>query len=123
MCGLVLGICYGVRGLGALVYPVPMVFLGWEGWKGRERSAGWGGAGRFVGLGFLVGGLLLALGVYGVVWYLPHRAELTRVNHYYLFQQLIPAGLDNIRFDVTQALSGTSGDTAPISFAMRRCSS
>ncbi len=51
-------------------------------------------------------GLGLALGVYGVCWYLPNRAELARVNHYYLFQQLLPHNLNQVRFDVTQALFG-----------------
>jgi hypothetical protein len=100
LCGLVLGVCYGVRGLGALVYPVPLLLLVWEGWKGRQAGhAGQSGApsGRVgpgrdwrAGLLCLLGGLAVALAIYGVVWYLPNRAELTRVNHYYLFDQLVP---------------------------------
>jgi hypothetical protein len=112
LCGLTLGICYGVRGLGALVYPVPLLLLGWESWKARRSGASGSksrfetGPGGFVGLLCLLGGLLVALGIYGVVWYLPNRAELTRVNHFYLFYQLIPASLGNVRFDITQALFG-----------------
>ena len=110
LCGLTLGACYGVRGLGALVYPVPLLLVGWESWKARR----WGqpgtksvpGQGGFVGLLCLAGGLAVALGMYGLFWYLPNRAELTRVNHFYLFYQLIPASLGNVRFDITQALFG-----------------
>jgi hypothetical protein len=50
--------------------------------------------------------LAVALAIYGVVWYLPNRAELTRVNHFYLVDQLMPERLEGIRFDVTQALFG-----------------
>ena len=113
LCGLVLGVCYSVRGLGALVYPVPILLLGgdlWRAWRGRERGENSAGAGEgraaLLGLLSLVGGLIVALGVYGAVWYLPHRAELTRVNHYYLFDQLMPHSLNAVRQNVTRTLFG-----------------
>ena len=114
LCGLVLGVCYSVRGLGALVYPVPILLLGgdlWRAWRGRERGENSAGAGEgraaLLGLLSLVGGLIVALGVYGAVWYLPHRAELTRVNHYYLFDQLMPHSLS---FFLRNWLNGLFGD-------------
>jgi len=109
LCGLALGACYGVRGLGALVYPVPMLLLAQEGWKARRhgqagessRNPEW--PGRLV---CLVGGLGIALGTYVVLWYLPHHDELKRVNHYYLFEQLVPHRLSIFLHNWTIGLFG-----------------
>jgi len=123
LCGLALGACYGVRGLGALVYPVPILLLGWEGWKTKRwvtaresleetnrKSESWK---RFIS--FLVG-LALALGIYAVLWYLPNHAELKRVNHYYLFEQLVPRSLNSLRLNVTHALFGDDRGFSPYLF-------
>ncbi|MCW3098010.1 MAG: hypothetical protein JWL77_3628, partial [Chthonomonadaceae bacterium] len=126
LCGFVLGVCYGVRGLGALVYPVPLLLLVREGWQTRQaRCAGPSGAtsvsvgpGRawFPNLLCLLGGLMVALAIYGMVWYLPNRAELTRVNHYYLFDQLVPRSVTVLLSNWRTGLFGDHRGLMPFLF-------
>lgn len=106
LCGAVLGSCYGVRGLGAIVFPVPFLIWGWEAWKARRQGDQAAGRLAFRKLLGAAVGLMLALGVYGVAWYLPNRAELTRVNHFYLFVQLIPENLGQLYLFATKSLVG-----------------
>ena len=55
--------------------------------------------------GYLAG-LALVLGVYVFVWYLPHQAELRRVNAYYLHHQLLPDSLRHLWQNVQHAVFG-----------------
>ena len=119
LCGLVLGACYGVRGLGALVYPAPMLLLSWQGWKARQQAQAGETSQRpewLLRLVCLVGGLGVALAIYGVVWYLPNHEELKRVNHYYLFEQLVPRSANSVRLNVTHALFGDDRGYSPYLF-------
>ncbi len=87
LCGSLLGLCWSVRGLGALAFAAPALLLGREAMRGSEE----GGRGRSA-LAWLLAGLCVSLAVYVLAWQLPHRAELARVNHYYLFEQMMPHG-------------------------------
>jgi len=119
LCGLTLGACYGVRGLGALVYPVPMLLLAWQGWRARRAAKAGERASRpdwLVNLICLVGGLALALGIYVVVWYLPNHDELKRVNHYYLFDQLVPHRLSGFLSNWAKGLFGDHRGLMPYLF-------
>jgi len=119
LCGLVLGACYGVRGLGALVYPAPMLLLSWQGWKARQQAQAGETSQRpewLLRQVCLVGGLVLALGIYGVVWYLPNHEELKRVNHYYLFEQLVPHRLSVFLSNWAKGLFGDHRGLMPYLF-------
>jgi 4-amino-4-deoxy-L-arabinose transferase-like glycosyltransferase len=97
-CGLLLGLACTVRGLSALVWPAPLAAL-W--WSGREA-----GQSRRRAIGAVVAGLAAALLIYLISWYLPHHAELARVNRYYVGDQLVPHRFAHLRRNVAQSLYG-----------------
>jgi hypothetical protein len=98
VCGLLLGLAYTVRGLSALVWPAPLAAL-W--WSGREM-----GQARWRSLGAVVSGLSAALLLYLLGWYLPHHAELARVNRYYVGEQLVPRSVAHLGRNIAQSLIG-----------------
>ncbi len=100
-CGLCFCLAYAVRGWCAFLMPVPLVVLWRKGASGR-RGVRW----------FLLG-LGLGLGVYGLLWYLPHRRELTRLNYYYLTQQLLPGSLKHLGQNLEHALVGDERGLSP----------
>lgn len=113
VCGLVLGFCYGVRGLGALLYPIPILLLAREGWKVRRQAKVGEAQASLRGVLTVISGLIVALGAYVVLWYLPNRAELARVNHYYLFDQLVPHSLRGLGANVMRGLFGDHRGLVP----------
>lgn len=92
LSGGLLGLAYTTRGLTAFFFPVPFFVLGWQR-RWRDTLA-------------VAGGMALALTLYAVVWWMPHRAELAQVNHYYLRDQLIPHSFRELRLMATFALFG-----------------
>ena len=109
-CGLLLIAAYAIRGLSALLLPV-LLFLAWRGQHSRvakrsndrppaPQSLLWSPRSG------LLTGLALGLVAYICVWYLPNRASLQAVNHFYLTQQLMPRGLEEIRQNIGLALFG-----------------
>jgi 4-amino-4-deoxy-L-arabinose transferase-like glycosyltransferase len=95
-CGFILGLEYGVRGLGALVWPAPFLALAVgirrDEWKSWVRSA----------IPIAVG-MALALLVYGFVWWRPYHKELARVDKYYVGYQLLPHSLRQLGFNFDSA--------------------
>lgn len=94
-CGMALGSIYGVRGLAAFVWVAPMVAFWRSGEVSWKRNVAW-----------LVLGLACALGFYLVAWGLPNRAELARVNRYYLFDQLVPRSVAHLGHIAWRAVFG-----------------
>ncbi len=83
LCGAVLGLEYGVRGLGALVWPAP--FLAAFVIRTHDGSL------RAIKLTWpIVVGLVVSLGVYVCLWWIPYHAQLARVDNYYVGYQLLP---------------------------------
>ncbi|HLI47742.1 MAG TPA: glycosyltransferase family 39 protein, partial [Chthonomonas sp.] len=102
LSGLVLGGVYGVRGLGALVWGVPLALLVWE---RRWRLLAWWS-----------GGLAASLLFYLLWWYLPHYAQIQHMNHYYLTHQLLPHSLRALRENILVNLFGHHRGIAPYLF-------
>ncbi len=82
LCGGCLGLAYTVRGLAAVIVPVPFVLLLVRR-EGSRRS-------RVRDALLLFVGLLCVLAPYALLWYLPHRQEMAHANAYYTRQQLLP---------------------------------
>ena len=126
VCGLTLGLLYATRGLAAVAIPSPFIALMIPLSAGRKKRISGAAltpgpspkSGReeqehspsFVrrGLGGgLLAGLLFALAVYVVVWYLPHHGELARVNRYHVREQLLPQTAHQLALNIWQAVKGT----------------
>ncbi len=109
-CGLLMMAAYAIRGLSALLLPA-LLFLAWRGQHSNvtKRSADSLPAPQSLSqlpLFGLLTGLALGLVVYICVWYLPNRASLQTVNHFYMAQQLMPRGLEEIRHNIGHSLFG-----------------
>ena len=109
-CGLLLMAAYAIRGLSALLLPM-LLFLAWRGQHSsvRKHTADSLPAPRSPLRSPLFGlltGLALGLVAYICVWYLPNRASLQTVNHFYMAQQLMPHSLDEIRHNIGHSLFG-----------------
>lgn len=98
VCGVILAVGYSVRGLSALLIPIPILLLGLPAITPEKQ--------RLRPLLWLLFGLACGLGLYLTLWYIPNRAELHRVNAYYVGQQLLPHSLNAIRNAVNHALLG-----------------
>ncbi len=104
VCGLTLGLLYATRGLAAVVIPAPFVALLPSFSEGAER----GKRGRRKKIAAtLFGGLMVALAVYVIWWYLPHHVELARVNRYHVREQLLPKTAHQMGLNIVQAAKGT----------------
>ena len=104
-CGLLLGAGYATRGLVLFLFPVPFLLLLWQvlQTQGERRWLWW----REVGA--LSAGLALAMGLYIVVWFLPHLSALRFVNHYYYLYQLIPFGISGILKSIQRGFFNNRG--------------
>lgn len=109
-CGLLLMTAYAIRGLSALLPPV-LLFLAWRGQHSSVMKYSADGLPSSQSqlrspLSGLLTGLALGLVVYIWVWYLPNRASLQTVNHFYMTQQLMPHSLEEIRHNIGHSLFG-----------------
>ena len=124
-CGLTLGLLYATRGLAAVAIPAPFIALllplaaderekisaealtpGPSSKPGRGETENSSSLRRRGLGGGLFASLLLALAIYAVVWYLPHHAELARVNRYHVREQLLPRTAHQLGLNIGQAVAG-----------------
>ncbi len=96
LCGTLLGFEYGVRGLGALVWPAP--FLAIAVCSDRANVVQ-----RLKSTWLIVVGLAVALMAYGVLWWRPYHLQLAKVDKYYIGHQLIPHSLRQLGFNFDSA--------------------
>ena len=103
-CGALLALSYATRGLAALAFFSPLGAL-WmpDGHKGERGK---------VTLALLLG-LGAVLFVYGLLWYLPNREELQRLNAYYIQQWLLPRSGSHLIQNLLRALFGDSRGMSP----------
>jgi 4-amino-4-deoxy-L-arabinose transferase-like glycosyltransferase len=119
LCGLLMGLAYTTRGLAAFLFPVP--FLAclalpnntleppkslWKVFALRLHQSG---------AVWILAGLGIALTGY-LVWSLPHRAELSRVNAYYFLYQLRPRSLSHVGNIVGRFFFGDERGMSPYLF-------
>jgi 4-amino-4-deoxy-L-arabinose transferase-like glycosyltransferase len=100
-CGLWLSVAYAVRGLTAVLLPVPLIALWRQGKVGRQGAL------------WVLAGAGIGLGLYFLLWYLPNRQELLRINHYYLTQQLLPGSAKHLWQNIEHALLGDTRGMSP----------
>ena len=103
-CGLTLGILYATRALAAVGMVAPFVALAFPLSAGTEPDKR---AGRWKFAAAVFGGLLLALALYGILWYRPHAAALSHVSRFHLRGQLLPKSLAELAGNLLQAIAGT----------------
>lgn len=92
-CGLSLGAAYAMRGLAAIVVPVPVLLLLKQAYVARQHGEGGIDNRKYIRLMPLLAfgvGLTLALLPYLLLWYVPHHQEIARANVYYVREQLLP---------------------------------
>ena len=116
ICGFLLGVVYVTRGLAVFLVPLPFALLLRDYWEQKKRDPSLGVRSRLRGLGWLAGGLVVALLIYAILWYLPHRLELAHANRHYLFKQLVPASGRQFRINVMRGLTGYQRGMMPYLF-------
>ncbi len=154
--GVLFGAAYAVRGLAALVWPVPLIacIVFWSATSNRREQATGHRAGNhpdplrtvsdpaggFSSNGPIDGesdsgvtapepepgllravlpyvlGLGLAILIYAVIWWWPHRVELGRVNGFYLQNQLLPRSWSELRQNIAHNLFGEDRGFSPYLF-------
>ena len=117
-CGMLLGLVYATRGLAAFVVPAAVAGLWGETLYSPITTPIFGNGAenlppltRFFrrargNVGAMLTGLAIALLIYAIVWYLPNRAEIARVNRYHVHEQLLPKSLYQFGLNVQQAIKG-----------------
>ena len=117
-CGVLLAVAYGVRGLSGLLVVAVLGTLLWQAWDVRHLSQSRSEISCItsvqafaIGLGLTVAGL-----VYLLAWYLPHHAELARVNDYYIHHQLIPSSLRQLGINLLRGFFGDDRGFSPYLF-------
>lgn len=114
-CGVALVVAYSIRGLVAPLFISPFVAL-WLDEIITAKKANTGARARLAS--FFAKSLPIAIGlgtsmlVYMIVWYVPNRGEITRVNHYY-FQQLMPLSFRGAMLNLVGAVFGTGRGITP----------
>lgn len=83
LTGTVLGCIYWVRGLGALIWPVPFLLLYLKREAGASRKT-------LSQLLWLTAGLLVPIIAYLILWWVPYHTQLAEANRYYIGYQLVP---------------------------------
>ena len=130
LCGLCLGLAYCVRGLTAIVVLVPLVLLGAPLWQEFRNSRQTTDSERLSDVDAsapspplplfpllaLLAGLALVLLAYALLWYLPNKSEMARVNAYYLNHQLRPDSLRHLWQNAQHAFFGDERGIAPYLF-------
>ena len=114
LCGLCLGLAYAVRGLAAVVVPVPFLLLIQPLFVNRRHNNT--EHRHWMPLLTLAGGLGLALLPYMLLWYIPHHQEIARVNAYYLNHQLKPDSLRHLLQNIQHAFFGDDRGLSPYLF-------
>ena len=102
VCGLTLGLLYATRGLAAVGIAAPFIALLLPLSAGAEAEKR---AGRRKFALATFAGLLMALFGYGILWYLPHRAELAHVTRFHLRGQLLPHSARELGSNLWRAAS------------------
>ena len=117
-----------LRGLGGLSAAVGIVFKGLaviavgagfppapnNGGAGKSSAGGSYSGSPIIGGG---GGLLLGLALYGLLWYAPHHAELTRMGTYYRVHQIQPHSWHSLGMNVRRGLIGGERGVVPFLLA------
>jgi 4-amino-4-deoxy-L-arabinose transferase-like glycosyltransferase len=125
ICGAMLALAFATRGLAVIVIPAAVVAAYFGGvMPDRSDRSDLSDAGikqpiaaRHWRLLALCAGLAAGLAAYAALWYLPHREEIARVNHYYLGRQILPSSLPKLLLNVANAWFGDERGAAP--FLMR----
>jgi 4-amino-4-deoxy-L-arabinose transferase-like glycosyltransferase len=107
-CGICVGLGAVIRSLALYVALVPLLTM-LPRRDGASRPGLRGFAWAAMGLGLVVI-------VYLLSWYLPHRAELDAMNHYYRAHQLQPRSLHHLGMNIYHALLGDHRGIAPYLF-------
>ena len=120
-CGAILALAFATRGLAGVVIAAAIAAAFFSGrqsgrFHGVSESPSRTAGGQWR-LGWLCGGLVVGLAVYATLWYLPHREEISRVNHYYLWRQILPNSLPRLALNAANAWFGDERGAAP--FLMR----
>ena len=90
LAGAAAGLALTIKGLAIIALPALL-------WGGVQK----GRIGRSVWVG-----LALVLAAYGLLWYLPHHAELARMGRYYGRHQFTPHSLRSVWLNVRRGLLG-----------------
>ena len=101
LCGILLGVCYGVRGLTLFTFPAFLVAI--SGFRFGLKSD-WKTS-RIALQGFIIGLFLFNL-LFAIFWYFPKRAEIARLNAFYLNVQVVPHSFAQLGRDVGLAVFG-----------------
>ncbi len=109
LCGAFLGMAYTVRGLAALLIPVPFCVVYGMGKRSPFHLR------LLKAMSFGLGGVLL---FYAVLWWFPHRQEIAHVNAFYLKDQLLPENLHHFGSILVTSLLGD--DRGISSFMLRQ---
>lgn len=107
-CGVCVGLGAVIRSLALYVALVPLLTT-------LTRRAGVSTPG-LRGFAWASMGLGLVFVAYLLAWYLPHRAELDAMNHYYRAQQLQPRSLHHLGMNIYHTLLGDHRGIAPYLF-------
>lgn len=130
LCGLFLGLAYCTRGLAVLILPVPfLVLLLQSKAASKAETTSLSMAPAAPGPGsdvssqpwrrgyWVFAGLAFILALYLVIWYLPNRQELSHVNSFYLWRQLLPHSIQRLALNLWNGCFGDDRGMAP--FLMR----
>ncbi len=89
MLGVVLGCIYWVRGLGALIWPVPFLLIYFQRDRDNTRKTK-------RQLLWLAAGLLIPIAAYLMLWWIPYHTQLAEANRYYIGYQLVPHSIGRL---------------------------
>lgn len=99
--GILLGLVYATRGLGAILIPAPFVAY----WFTR-RQGYWVEQRLNLVFSRMVLGLGIAILLYVLLWYLPNRVALSAANRYHIGFQLLPHSPARLWHNIWQSLFG-----------------
>lgn len=108
LCGIALGITLANRSLCLFMLPAPALALMVD--HDQEIRARWRRLGVIMGAGVAV------LGVVGIAWTLPNRAEIGTMTRYYRVHQLQPKSVQSVARNLTEGLFGDHRGAAPYWF-------
>jgi 4-amino-4-deoxy-L-arabinose transferase-like glycosyltransferase len=106
-CGVLLGLTVISRTLCVYLIPVPLLAIAWS-----SASSG----DKWRRLAWIYGGLLSVVILYGILWYLPHHAEISRMNHFYRTEQVQPGSWDRLQLNLQRGFLGHAFGVLPYQF-------